>query len=306
MKNKLIWQKNIRVEQLDEIVVFIDMEADTKFNDENKSRMELIESKFTLATAMYKLAEKIDQMFEGEVVKLPVTIEEVEAVIADLEFFTKEGMTEFVERQSIRLDEVKEQLQFIEKATDLIDKLFTDEAKVRETATRDDEQEAIKVVEKIMNEDIQAKLLDKLAIIDQAITKVEEEEAKRKAAEERKKKEEEARKKVEKSIGDFAGYYMAEDGFLCHITDKRFDCFMPNSDVFGFNEIVEIIHNAGNEIKLTIKTAENELIQLDWRLLDGGKVIDLGERMKRITKETYDCAQVLGCLGENSDLSPFQ
>lgn len=114
------------------------------------------------------------------------------------------------------------------------------------------------------------------------LIEVEEEkeaERQRKEAEEKKQKEEEEKQK--KQIGNFAGYYLADDNFACHITETYLHCALPESDYIIDNTIDEIVENKGNEVKVII--GGNTVI---WYLKNDNQTFVSGEEeMRRVTKD---------------------
>lgn len=266
--------------QLDEVEALIDAEEKSQFNEANEQTMQQINLDYTLAHRMYELDQAINDWFEDDILKESVTTEQIDKKKESLKVFEEEKVNVFIERQTKRIEAAKTQLQVIEQATKLVLNLFTQDDEVKTNVTRDEEKKALESVEQIKHQTIKEDLLKKLEQVDQAMTKAEE--AQRKAEEERR-KEEEKRQQASTSIGNFAGYYLAEDGLLCELTATSFYCFMPFSDVIFDSPIDEIISNTGTEL-----TVRSEGGVYTWKLLHNGQTLQTAETMQRITKEEYD------------------
>lgn len=279
--------KGLTEEKLIEVQEAIKEEKDTDFNEENAEKMLSIQEKYELVVNMFDLDGEIQQLFDDEVLQETVKKRDIIAAEDKLASFEEASVDLFVERQSELLSEASEQFDIIEEARSLLDELFTDD-KINDGVTREAEASAKDLVARVKNQAIKESLETRLAKVD-AYLEDREEAARQKELEEKKQREveekrkEEERKKAAANIGNFAGYYLAEDGLLCEVTASRFDCFMPFSDVIMYSKIDKIIENTGTEITVIVEGQE-----LTWQLLNGGNTLQTNETLQRISKEEFD------------------
>lgn len=91
----------------------------------------------------------------------------------------EEGITRFqekdiyYERNSTKLDDAKEQVEDIKVARDFIESLFEGEF-VRTDVTRENEEEALKLIEKVKNKEVRAELLEQVKTVNLVLTEAEE------------------------------------------------------------------------------------------------------------------------------------
>lgn len=276
--------EGLTVEHFEEVEAEILAENREDLSEENTERFNEIESLFENAGKMYELEESIHQLFveDGrEIIKEKVKGEEVERLFTSLAEIDSDQWVKYYEKQEAKLIVAEEQVEQIQLARDLVAYLYLEDNQVNPEASREEEKQAKEAVAQIKNETVQSKLDQKLEQI--AVYLTEKEEAERAA----------------KSIGDFAGYYHdATDNFLIHITEDRCEGFVPHSDVFFDYEIVEIIHNSGDEITLILhheKTdtggfyAPQTTTEVNWELIDDGAFLKSESSIiRRVTETEFD------------------
>lgn len=292
----------LSLEELAEIGEALKQEDETELSEENAEFLEQLKAEFQLTNSMFELDLAFRDLLDDGVLAADMTREDLDLLAEMLSAYESKAEG-FFNRLSPLLEEALDQFKLIEEARALVDELFENDGPAS-GVSREEEAEAREAVQRLVNEEIRTELLEALAEVDKFLAG--QEEAERKAEEERRKKEEKERKRKEeeerrkqeeeerraKSIGDFAGYYISDEiyPYICEVTEERFDCFVPESDILAFSTIKEIVHNTGTEITLILEDDETgETRQQKYSLLDGGKILKGYEKLYRITEEEFYC-----------------
>src|SRR5699024_5543913 len=164
--------EKLSAEQLDAVEDLIHELKTKEYSRKNKERLEIREMNFLTAKLMNSYQLDINDLFVEEgIVKEDITLGKVENL--------EEGITRFQEkdiyyvRNSAKLDDAKEQVEDIKVARDFIESLFEGEF-VRTDVTRENEEEALKLIEKVKNKEVRAELLEQAEILSLALTEAEE------------------------------------------------------------------------------------------------------------------------------------
>lgn len=250
----------------------IEDELDTEFNEENQERYEKLRGLGLTASDMFTMEERVNDLFEDGVLKYESDTDEVRTILNVLTAF-KGNRGVFYERMKIQLDEALDQAETVAEARELVGALF-EEGGLSDEASRELEEEALEKVNEILNDQRKDKLLERLEDVDAYLTKLEKEDEEKK-----------------KSIGDFAEYYKTDEEypFLCKITQERFDCFVPESDIFSFAKIIEVKDNTGREVTITTESEETgEVRESTFTMSEDGKTVDTDPELHRLTKDEYE------------------
>lgn len=164
--------EKLSAEQLDAVEDLVHELKTKEYSRKNKERLEIMEMNFLTAKLMNSYQLDINDLFVEEgIVKEDITLGKVENL--------EEGITRFQEkdiyydRNSTKLDDAKEQVEDIKVARDFIESLFEGEF-VRTDVTRENEEEALKLIEKVKNKEVRAELLEQAEILSLALTEAEE------------------------------------------------------------------------------------------------------------------------------------
>lgn len=169
-------------EDTEEIESLIDQEDEDKadLNEENTDDLQEVQGEFNQAKDLHTLENKIDDVFDEDIVKKKYTKDDITALKNDIKTY-KSSQTAFYKEQENKLTDAEEQVKERDQAKAAVDDLFVDD-KVKEDVSREDEEKADELTDKVKNEEIKDSLEDSLAEVDNYLTDKEEEE-KRKESE---------------------------------------------------------------------------------------------------------------------------
>lgn len=169
-------------EDTEEIESLIDQEDEDKadLNEENTDDLQEVQGEFNQAKDLHTLENKIDDVFDEDIVKKKYTKDDITALKNDIKTY-KSSQTAFYKEQENKLTDAEEQVKERDQAKAAVDDLFADD-KVKEDVSREDEEKADELTDKVKNEEIKDSLEDSLAEVDNYLTDKEEEE-KRKESE---------------------------------------------------------------------------------------------------------------------------
>lgn len=253
-------------------------EGDSDFNEENEARYEALKDEGMSAVNMFIMEEEVNSLLVDGVLHDELDKSDVSHFAEMLEEY-EEKRSVYYERLMAKVDEALDQAETIEEARELVHALFDDE-EVSDEVTREREEEALAKVKEILNDQVKNELLNRLEDVDIYLTQLEEE------TEEEAKKEEERKR----SIGEFAGYYKTDEEFpfLCEITQERFDCFVPASDIFSYLKIQEVKDNTGREVTITTEDEETgEVHESTLTMSEDGQTVQANLKLLRLTEEEY-------------------
>lgn len=164
--------EEISDDELDKIDALIEELYEREYSPQNTQRLEKVEADFMAAKEMSNLQGMIRKLFVEEgIVEREVSIKEVEVLETEVERF--QVRTVFYDRNQSALTNAKIQVRNIQLATDFIESLFEGEF-VRETVTREDEEEALALIAEVKNEEVKESLLAQAELLNIALTETEE------------------------------------------------------------------------------------------------------------------------------------
>ncbi len=163
--------EGIAEDELEELEqLFLDLD-EKDLHKENKRRIRDMEVDFLLAREMNTIQEDIRALFDKKIVVSSAELKDFNRLEREIEPYSIRS--DYYERNMELLTDGKQQLTNIREAEELVESLLDEEGNLKEGVTQDDIDEALKIIEKIKNEEIRDALT---ASLDGEIIPVEEEE----------------------------------------------------------------------------------------------------------------------------------
>src|SRR5699024_5211308 len=170
----------LSTEQLDNIQEELEELKNKEYSLENQQRLDKVEEEYLMAKAMDELQTDIKGLFiEEGIIKKDLTLDEVINLEEQIGEFQEKVV--YYDRNQTTLADAKEQVNVIQAAKSYIDDLFEEDS-VRIDVTRENEEEALELIQKIKNEEAREELLARAEIINLALTEAEEALAEEEAA----------------------------------------------------------------------------------------------------------------------------
>lgn len=164
--------EKLSAEQLDAVEDLVHELKTKEYSRKNKERLEIMEMNFLTAKLMNSYQLDINDLFVEEgIVKEDITLSKVENLEERITRFQEKDI--YYDRNSTKLDDAKEQVEDIKVARDFIESLFEGEF-IRTDVTRENEEEALKLIEKIKNKEVRAQLFEQAETLSLALTETEE------------------------------------------------------------------------------------------------------------------------------------
>lgn len=164
--------ENISTEELKNIEgLFVELKDQT-FSGRNEQRLKEAELDFLTASDMKETEEKINKLFvDDDIIEADISTNDVEQLEQEIE--TYEMKTIYYERNVKFLEDASIQISDINTATEFIEALFDNDL-VREDISREDEEEALELIEPIRNTEIKEELSARVEVVSLALTEMEE------------------------------------------------------------------------------------------------------------------------------------
>lgn len=170
----------LSTEQLDNIQEELEELKNKEYSLENQQRLDKVEEEYLMAKAMDELQTDIKGLFiEEGIIKKDLTLDEVINLEEQIGEFQEKVV--YYDRNQTTLADAKEQVNVIQAAKSYIDDLFEEDS-VRVDVTRENEEEALELIQKIKNEEAREELLARAEMINLALTEAEEALAEEEAA----------------------------------------------------------------------------------------------------------------------------
>lgn len=164
--------EDVSTEELESIDELLHDLKVKEYSNKNEQRLNIVESEFITAKKMNTLQVDINALFiETGIIEKNISLNEVENLEEQIIPFKEK--TVYYDRNAMTLDDAKEQVKNIETARTYIENLFEEDF-VRSDVTREDEEEALKLIKKIKNEDVKEELLVRAETLNLALTEAEE------------------------------------------------------------------------------------------------------------------------------------
>ena len=162
----------LSTEQLDNIQEELEELKNKEYSLENQQRLDKVEEEYLMAKAMDELQTDIKGLFiEEGIIKKDLTLDEVINLEEQIGEFQEKVV--YYDRNQTTLADAKEQVNVIQAAKSYIDDLFEEDS-VRIDVTRENEEEALELIQKIKHEQARDELLARAEMINLALTEAEE------------------------------------------------------------------------------------------------------------------------------------
>lgn len=164
--------ENIADDEFDEINELLQDLNSKDFHPKNVERLVAVEKEYQTAMEMNALEVNIKDLFvEKEIIEENISVNAIEDYETQLQSF-QEKMA-YYDRNSQALESAKQQARDMEEAIVFVANLFEDDL-VRMDITRENEEEAHELVEKIKNKEVRKRLLAQLETVNLALNEAEE------------------------------------------------------------------------------------------------------------------------------------
>ena len=194
--------QNISEEELEEISIIFEELDEKKLSRRSRDRIKDMEADFLTAESMMDTERNVKEIFnEANIVTKDLKEEEIDTLEADV--LTFDNMPLFIDRNIELLAYARQQVVTINRATEFVEGLFDEDRNVLESATREDEEEALNLIEPILNEEVKEELTLQVDQVNLVLTQREEqlalEEALRQQQEAQEMQESEETNNIEES-----------------------------------------------------------------------------------------------------------
>lgn len=143
-----------------------------EYSEKNEQRLDTVEAEFLTAKEMNTLQIDINELFvKNGIIEKDISLDKVETLQKQITRFREKVV--YYDRNVMTLSEAEEQIKDIEVARSYIESLFEEEL-LRSDVTREDEEEALKLIEKIKNEEIREELIARVETVSLALAEAEE------------------------------------------------------------------------------------------------------------------------------------
>lgn len=164
--------ENISIEELEDIDKLLNDLKVKEYSEKNEQRLDTVESEFLTAKEMNTLQIDINELFvKNGIIEKNISLNKVESLEDQITGFQEK--TVYYDRNVVTLSDAGEQIKDIEVARSYIENLFEEDF-LRSDVTREDEEEALKLIEKIKNEEVREELFVRAETVNLALTEAEE------------------------------------------------------------------------------------------------------------------------------------
>ena len=186
--------QNISDEELEELEIIFEELDEKKLSRRSRDRIRDMQLDYLIAESMMETERDVEAIFiESSIVDKDITEETIDALEADV--LTFENMGVYVDRNIELLAYARQQVVTVNRAREFVENLFDEENNVLESVTREDEEEALELIDPILNGEIKEELTFQLEQVNLVLTEREEELALEEALQQQ--LEEEERQAVE-------------------------------------------------------------------------------------------------------------
>lgn len=194
--------QNISEEELEEISIIFEELDEKNLSRRSRDRIKGMEADFLTAASMMDTEKNVKEIFvEANIVTKDLKEEEIDTLEADV--LTFDNMPLFIDRNIKLLAYARQQVVAINRATEFVEGLFGEDMNVLESVTREDEEEALNLIEPILNEEVKEELTLQVDQVNLVLTQREEqlalEEALRQQQEAQEMQESEEANNIEES-----------------------------------------------------------------------------------------------------------
>lgn len=160
--------EDISTEELENIDKLLNDLKVKEYSEKNEQRLDTVESEFLTAKEMNTLQIDINELFvKNGIIEKNISLNKVESLEDQVTEFQEK--TVYYDRNIVTLSDAEEQIKDIEVARSYIENLFEEDF-LRSDVTREDEEEALKLIEKIKNEEVREELFVRAETVSLALT----------------------------------------------------------------------------------------------------------------------------------------
>ena len=164
--------KDLSTDQLQTIQEDLEELKGKEYRSENQQRLKNAEEEYLAAKVMVDLQADVEALFiKKGIIEKDLTLEEVVNLEEQVGQFQEKVV--YYDRNWMSLEDAKEQVNDIETAISFIDDLFEEDF-VRVDVTRENEEEALELIQKIKNEEVREELMTRAEMVNVALTETEE------------------------------------------------------------------------------------------------------------------------------------
>lgn len=165
--------QNISDEELEELEIIFEELDEKKLSRRSRDRIRDMQLDYLIAESMMETERDVKEIFnEANIVTKDLKEEEIDTLEADV--LTFNNMPLFIDRNIELLAYARQQVVTINRATEFVEGLFDEDRNVLESATREDEEEAIELIEPILNEEVKEELTLQVEQVNLVLTQREE------------------------------------------------------------------------------------------------------------------------------------
>ncbi len=194
--------QNISDEELEELEIIFEELDEKKLSRRSRDRIRDMQLDYLIAESMMETERDVEAIFiESSIVDKDITEETIDALEADV--LTFENMGVYVDRNIELLAYARQQVVTVNRAREFVENLFDEENNVLESVTREDEEEALELIDPILNGEIKEELTFQLEQVNLVLTEREEELALEEALQQQLEEEErQAAEEIEEEMNE--------------------------------------------------------------------------------------------------------
>ena len=181
--------QEISDEELEELEIIFEELEEKNLSRRSRDRIRDMQLDFLIAESMLETERDVEEIFiETDVVDKDLSEEGIDGLESDVLAF--ENMPVYVDRNIELLAYARQQVLAINRATEFVESLFDEEGNVLESVTREDEEEALELIEPIRNDEIIEELTIQIEQVNLVLTEREEQLALEEALQQQQEEEE--------------------------------------------------------------------------------------------------------------------
>ena len=181
--------QEISDEELEELEIIFEELEEKNLSRRSRDRIRDMQLDFLIAESMLETERDVEEIFiETDVVDKDLSEEGIDGLESDVLAF--ENMPVYVDRNIELLAYARQQVLAINRATEFVESLFDEEGNVLESVTREDEEEALELIEPIRNDEVIEELTIQIEQVNLVLTEREEQLALEEALQQQQEEEE--------------------------------------------------------------------------------------------------------------------
>lgn len=160
-------------EELEELEIIFEELDEKSLSRRSRDRIRDMQLAFLIAESMLETERDVEEIFvERNIVDKDLTEDNIDELEADVLAF--ENMPVYVDRNIELLAYARQQVVAINRATEFVNSLFDEEENILESVTREDEEEALELIDPILNNEVKEQLTLQVEQVKLVLTEREE------------------------------------------------------------------------------------------------------------------------------------